>query len=148
MEEVERVFSTNTFGALRMTKGVLPKMIERRMGLIVTVGSVAGDLPPPFTGIYSGSKAATHFITETLKMECEPFGVDVMLVIPAAVRSNVSAFQVSLQFQKLKDPTGREERSRRLVHASRLSLQELRRSDRRQDQPFSRGSIYAYRCLR
>jgi len=54
------------------------------------VGSVAGEIPTPFNGIYCASKAALHAVVETLSMELAPFGVSATLVIPGSVKSNIS----------------------------------------------------------
>ena len=49
--------------------------------------------PTPFNGIYCSSKAAVHSITDTLYMECTPLNIDVVLVSPGAVKSNIAANQ-------------------------------------------------------
>ena len=47
----------------------------------------------PWNGIYSSSKAAVHSITDTLYMECMPLGIDVVLVSPGGVKSNIAVNQ-------------------------------------------------------
>jgi hypothetical protein len=80
-------------------------MAERRSGLIINIGSVAGEMwviwiplrltveafwsSTPWSGLYSASKAALHSLTETLQMECRPFNINVMLVSPGSVKSNL-----------------------------------------------------------
>ncbi|KAL0951483.1 hypothetical protein HGRIS_008170 [Hohenbuehelia grisea] len=90
LEKVKEAFDTNAFAALRVAKAVMPPMVKRRSGVIVNVGSIVGDIPTPWNGIYSASKAALHSLTEVLMMEAKPFNVSVMLVVPGAVRSNIA----------------------------------------------------------
>jgi len=89
-DQVKEAFDTNTFAALRVAKAVMPSMAQRKSGTIVNIGSVVGDIPTPWNGIYSASKAALHSLTEVLMMEAKPFNISVMLVSPGSVRSNIS----------------------------------------------------------
>ncbi|KAG2072359.1 NAD(P)-binding protein [Suillus decipiens] len=70
-------------------------MVEPKEGLIVNIGSIAGNIPTPWNGIYCASKAAVHALSDTLAMECKPFGVKVILVVPGAVQSNISTKQAA-----------------------------------------------------
>ncbi|KAI0310761.1 NAD-binding protein [Amylostereum chailletii] len=90
-EQVAEIFETNVFGVLRLTRAVFPHMAARKAGLIVNVGSVVGEIPTPWSGIYAASKAALHSLTATLAMESTPFGLSVMLVAPGAVRTHIAA---------------------------------------------------------
>lgn len=80
-------FEINFWAPLRMSKLVVPHMARQRSGLIVNIGSIVGNIPTPWTGIYSASKAALHSASETLRMEVAGFGIDVMLVAPGAITS-------------------------------------------------------------
>jgi short-subunit dehydrogenase len=60
---------------------------RRRSGRIVNIGSVSGITAMPFGGSYSGTKAAVHLISDALRMELRPFGIDVITVQPGAVLS-------------------------------------------------------------
>jgi 1-acylglycerone phosphate reductase len=70
-------------------------MAEQKSGLIINFGSMAGDIPAPFSAIYNASKAALHAMTENLRLECQLLGIDVTLVIPGAVHSNVRRLEPS-----------------------------------------------------
>ena len=70
-------------------------MAARRSGLIVNIGSVVGRIPTPWNGWYCAAKAGLHSLTETLRAEAAPFGIEVLLVAPAAVQSNISANQAN-----------------------------------------------------
>ncbi|KZP25419.1 NAD-binding protein [Athelia psychrophila] len=93
MDQVQQTFNTNTFSALRTAKAIVPSMAGRKSGLVVNIGSIVGNITTPWNGIYSASKAALHAMTEVLAMECRPFNVNVMLVAPGAVRSNIASNQ-------------------------------------------------------
>jgi NAD(P)-dependent dehydrogenase (short-subunit alcohol dehydrogenase family) len=79
-----RMFETNFFGPLRMSRAVLPSMRARRQGVIVNVSSVAGFLALPGDGIYAATKFALVGMSEALYHETKPFGVRVRVVEPGA----------------------------------------------------------------
>ncbi|XWS41736.1 hypothetical protein CRYUN_Cryun17cG0108400 [Craigia yunnanensis] len=87
-DAIKKAWEINTLGQLRMVQQVVPHMASRRMGIIVNVGSVVGRVPTPWAGSYCSSKAAVHAMTNTLRVELRPFGINVVLVVPGAVRSN------------------------------------------------------------
>ena len=90
LDDVRRLFETNVTGLLAATQAVVPHMARRRSGRIVNIGSVVGLLPTPFAGPYCATKAAVHMLSEVLRMEVEPFGIDVVVVQPGGVRSSIS----------------------------------------------------------
>lgn len=90
LAEFRRLFDTNVAGALAVTQAAFPYMAKARSGRIVNVGSVVGLLPTPFTGAYCASKSALHMLSEVLRMEVAPFGLEVVLVEPGSVRSNIA----------------------------------------------------------
>jgi NAD(P)-dependent dehydrogenase (short-subunit alcohol dehydrogenase family) len=91
LDQVRRLYETNLFAPLALVQAVFPHMVRRRTGRIVNIGSVAGILPTPFAGSYCASKAGLHMLSEVLRMEVAPFGIDVIVVQPGAVRSNIAA---------------------------------------------------------
>ncbi|CAL1694560.1 unnamed protein product [Somion occarium] len=96
IDDARRAFETNTFSVLRLAKAVAPHMAQRKSGTIVNIGSVVGEIPTPWNGMYSATKAATHMISDTLWMECKPLGINVTLVVPGAVKSNITANQQAI----------------------------------------------------
>eukprot|EP00181_Compsopogon_caeruleus_P006376 CAMPEP_0184678484 /NCGR_PEP_ID=MMETSP0312-20130426/1221_1 /TAXON_ID=31354 /ORGANISM="Compsopogon coeruleus, Strain SAG 36.94" /LENGTH=262 /DNA_ID=CAMNT_0027127247 /DNA_START=48 /DNA_END=833 /DNA_ORIENTATION=- len=95
LEEAARVYDTNVVGALRVIREVASRsMVPRRRGKIVNVGSVVGLVPTPLAGAYAASKAALHAYSDVLRMELSPFGVQVMVIAPGAIKSNISQNQV------------------------------------------------------
>jgi NAD(P)-dependent dehydrogenase (short-subunit alcohol dehydrogenase family) len=90
LDEFRAVFETNVVGALSVVRAAFPHMADRRAGRVVNVGSVVGEIPTPFAGAYCASKSALHMLNEVLRMELVPFGIDVILVEPARVRSSIA----------------------------------------------------------
>ncbi|KAJ2730703.1 hypothetical protein IW152_005066 [Coemansia sp. BCRC 34962] len=91
LSQVEQVFGTNVIGLARLCNAVAPIMMDRRRGTIVNVGSVSGYVATPWVGYYAASKAAAHAYSDALRMELAPFGVDVVVVAPGSIRSNLVA---------------------------------------------------------
>jgi len=89
----ERVFSTfdvNVFAILRMVRAVFPHMAARKSGTIVNIGSVAGEAPLPWGGVYAATKASVRSISESLYMECAPFNIHVTHINAGGVRTNIA----------------------------------------------------------
>jgi len=57
---------------------------------VINVGSVVGVLPTPFAGGYCASKSAVHMLSEVMRMEAKPFGIDVVVVQPGGVKSSIA----------------------------------------------------------
>lgn len=90
LEEAQRQFDVNFFGVLRVCKAVLPSMRARGSGLIIQVSSLGGSVGLPFQGLYSASKFALEGLTESLRQELAPFGIQATLVQPGDVRTPIT----------------------------------------------------------
>jgi short-subunit dehydrogenase len=89
--ELRRQFETNVFSVLAMTQALVPGMVSRRSGRIVNIGSVSGVLVTPFSGAYCATKAAVHALSDALRMELAPFGIQVITVQPGGIQSQFGA---------------------------------------------------------
>src|SRR3954471_22303198 len=87
-ERVRAQFDTNVFGLLAMCRAVLPKMREQGWGKIVNVSSMGGRLTFPGGGIYHASKHAVEALSDALRFEVKPFGVDVVIIEPGLITTN------------------------------------------------------------
>lgn len=84
------MMEVNFFGPLMLTKAVLPSMLERGAGQIVCTTSVAGKYGSPMRSGYNAAKHAAHGFFDSLREEVSEAGIDVTLIVPGAVRTNVS----------------------------------------------------------
>lgn len=80
-------FDVNVYGPHRLSQAVLPLMREQEDGTIVNLSSFYGRLSTPGSGPYAGSKFALEAMSDALRAEVEPFGVDVVLVQPGPVET-------------------------------------------------------------
>jgi NAD(P)-dependent dehydrogenase (short-subunit alcohol dehydrogenase family) len=87
IDRVRALFETNVFGAARLTQLVLPGMRSRGTGRIVTIGSMNGRFTWPGTGYYCATKHALEAISDALRYEVRPFGIDVVLIEPGFVKT-------------------------------------------------------------
>ncbi len=87
LADVRQQFETNVFGVLRVTQAVLPQMRARKSGRILMISSVAGLVSPPTYGAYSSSKHALEGLSNALRLELYPFGIQVVLIEPGYIRT-------------------------------------------------------------
>lgn len=86
--EVRRLFDTNVFGLIDVTKAVLPGMRMRRSGHIINISSVAGRIASPGAGYYAASKFAVNGLSDGLAKEVAPFGIKVTIIEPGPFRTD------------------------------------------------------------
>ena len=82
IEQARALFETNLFGAMRMTRAVLPHMRQQGSGRIINVSSIVGLIPVPFMALYASSKHALEGYSESVDHELREHGVRVLLVEP------------------------------------------------------------------
>ncbi|MCK5455498.1 MAG: SDR family oxidoreductase [Melioribacteraceae bacterium] len=87
-EEIHQQFKTNVYAPLSLIRKVVPLMKENESGIIINMGSISGIATTPFAGAYCASKAALHSFSDALRMELQPFGIEVMAVQPGSIKSN------------------------------------------------------------
>ncbi|KAI9258996.1 hypothetical protein BDA99DRAFT_484046 [Phascolomyces articulosus] len=88
LDAARQCVEVNVFGLLAMSRAVAKHMVKRGSGKIANVGSIVGYSPTPWAGIYAMSKAAVHSLTDTLRMELAPFGVQALVIAPGSITSN------------------------------------------------------------
>lgn len=88
-EELRRVFEVNFFGLWALTQAVLPGMRALGRGTIVNVSSMSGRMGMPTMGAYAASKHALSGMSESLRMELQPFGVRVVLIEPGPYKTDI-----------------------------------------------------------
>ncbi|KAF2218357.1 hypothetical protein BDZ85DRAFT_227029, partial [Elsinoe ampelina] len=126
MAEVRSVFETNVFSVIKLTNALAPLLLNAASSpsshghinfllrlatfgmlsplsspeprpTIINIGSLAGTLPYVFGSVYNASKAALHSYGDTLRVELEPFGVDVVTIVTGGVKSNIGRVERHLK---------------------------------------------------
>lgn len=90
-DEIRNHFETNLFGPIEVIKAVLPQMRDRKSGLIINITSIAGYMGLPYRGVYSASKGALELLTEAVRIETKPFGIEITNVAPGEFSTNIAA---------------------------------------------------------
>ena len=85
--EVERVYATNVFGLLNVTRAVLPKMRAQGSGHVLNFSSIGGYASAAGFGIYCSTKFAVEGISEAMCVELEPLGIHTTVVEPGYFRT-------------------------------------------------------------
>ncbi|MEM1124903.1 MAG: SDR family oxidoreductase [Bacteroidota bacterium] len=89
--EVDRkIMELDHFAAVALTKGVLPQMIARKSGRIITISSVAGKMGTPMRSAYCAAKHAIIGFMDSLRAEVHADNIKVMVVTPGSVKTNIS----------------------------------------------------------
>jgi NAD(P)-dependent dehydrogenase (short-subunit alcohol dehydrogenase family) len=92
--EMRRQYETNVFGLMNVTRAFLPAMMQRRAGRILNVSSVGGRLTLPYFGVYNSTKYALESLSDAMRYELRPFGIDIALIEPGIIRTNFEATAV------------------------------------------------------
>lgn len=90
-EDLRKQYETNVISPVAMTRAALPLLRAAQAAhgkaVVANVGSIVGLFTTPFAGAYSSSKAALHALSDGLRMELAPFGIQVVMIQPGGVRS-------------------------------------------------------------
>jgi 1-acylglycerone phosphate reductase len=86
LDEARKLFDLNVWSCLAVTQAFMP-LLAKAEGVVVNHTSIVGEVGIPFQGVYSASKAAAGIISETLRLELEPFKIRVVQLKSGAVRT-------------------------------------------------------------
>ncbi|MEG1323796.1 MAG: oxidoreductase [Janthinobacterium sp.] len=86
--DVRRMFDTNVFGLLNVTRAVLPTMRTQRSGHVINISSIGGYQAAAGFGVYSSTKFAVEGITEAMHTELKPLGIHATVVEPGYFRTD------------------------------------------------------------
>ena len=103
-EQTRQVFDVNVFGVLRMIRAVVPHMRKQQSGRIINISSIAGKLATPANGTYSATKFALEALSDALRLEVEPFGIQVVVIEPGAIKTHFDATAQAHAKQILGNP--------------------------------------------
>lgn len=103
-EDVERVYRTNVFGLLNVTRAVLPVMRGQRSGRILNISSIGGYRGSAGFGVYSSTKFAVEGLSESLHAELAPLGIAVTVVEPGYFRTDfLDSSSLSVSAMRIDD---------------------------------------------
>ena len=103
LEDLRRQFEVNVFGAVAVTKAVLPRMRKRRSGHVINVTSMGGLITMPSLSFYHGSKFALEGLSEALGKEVKDFGIHVTAVEPGSFRTDWAGRSMSRAPRGIED---------------------------------------------
>jgi short-subunit dehydrogenase len=103
MEDARYQLEVNVFGAMRLTQLVLPKMRENKWGKVVNISSVGGKSAFPLGGWYHASKFALEALSDAMRREVKPFGIDVIVIEPGGIQSEWG----NIAFESLQRVSGK-----------------------------------------
>lgn len=89
-DEMAHQLDTNVMGPVRVVRAVVPHLIANGGGVIVNVGSVAGLVGTPYSGLYAASKHALEAITEAMHFELAQLGIRVAIVEPGRFATDLT----------------------------------------------------------
>ncbi len=114
LEELRLQFETNFFGAVAMTKAVLPVMRRQRSGHIIQISSISGLHGSVTVSSYSASKHALEGWSESLRMEVNGLGIKVVLVEPGSFQTDIWTRGAVMGKEAVKDSSPNFQRSLRM----------------------------------
>ena len=88
VEQVQEMFDVNVFGVLRLIQSVAPHMRKQGSGRIINISSIAGKLSTPANGAYSATKFALEALSDALRLELAPFGIQVVVIEAGAIKTH------------------------------------------------------------
>ena len=125
LEELRLQFDTNFFGAVAITKAVLPIMRKQRSGHIIQISSIAGLQGSVSVSSYSASKHALEGWSESLRLEVRSLGIKVVLVEPGAFDTGIWTGGARMGADAVKKTSPNHQRSLRM----RTAIQKLPKAD-------------------
>jgi len=137
-EVLKEQFETNVFGVQELTNLVLPIMRKKREGKVIYNSSVLGIISMAYRGAYNSSKYAIEGLCDTLRLELDGSGIDVVLIEPGPIRSDFRKNAL----KKFQDNIDLENS----VHAE-VYKNTLERLEGDGDAPFTLGEDAVYEVL-
>lgn len=137
-EVLKEQFETNVFGTQELTNKVLPYMRKKGFGRVVYNSSVLGIISMSYRGAYNSSKYAIEGLCDTMRLELEGSGIDVVLIEPGPIRSDFRKNAL----KKFKDNIDIKNSVHVKVYESTLE-----RLEAKGDAPFTLGEDAVYKAL-
>nr|WP_238585549.1 SDR family NAD(P)-dependent oxidoreductase [Legionella quateirensis] len=98
---IRQQFETNVFGLLELTNLIVPIMRKQGSGRIINISSILGIISMPMRGAYNASKYAVEGLSDTLRLELQSSGIDVICIEPGPIDSRFRENAVDLSLQHI-----------------------------------------------
>lgn len=106
MDELRQQFEVNVFGLVHFSQKMLPLLTRSKHPKIVNISSVSGLITSPFTAAYSASKFAVEALSDGMRRELSPFGIQVVVVQPGPVKTPIWGKNMSVSEKYAHTPYG------------------------------------------
>jgi short-subunit dehydrogenase len=100
MKVYRSLMEVNYFGVVKLTKAVLPHMLKKGKGSIVTISSIAGKVGPPYRAGYAASKHALHGFFDSMRAETSHKGIHTLVVCPGYINTPIAHNALAADGQK------------------------------------------------
>lgn len=120
-----KLMDVNYFGSIALTKAVLPGMLHKGQGHIVTVSSLTGEFSTPLRSGYAAAKHALHGFFKALRLETMNSGVAVSLICPGFIRTQVSVNALTADGSPQNSMDDNQERGMKPEELARRILRDL-----------------------
>ncbi len=87
-EQIKKQFETNVFGLMRVVRAILPHFRKNKSGKIINISSMGGRIVFPYYSLYHATKWAVEGFSESLRFEVEPFGIQIKVIEPGAIKTD------------------------------------------------------------
>lgn len=106
---IENIFGINVFGAMYLSKEVIPHMINKGSGNIINISSIWGESGASCEVLYSSTKGAINLFTKSLAKELAPMGIRVNGIAPGVIDTEMNSFLSPEEREELENeiPVGR-----------------------------------------
>ena len=104
IDAVRRNFEVNVFSLIALTQLVIPHLRPQGHGRIINIGSVAGRIARPLSSVYDSTKHALEALTDGLRGELRPFGIDIVMIRPGYIASEFAESANAVSADALDDP--------------------------------------------
>jgi len=128
LAEAKRQFEVNVFGLARLTQLVLPHMRENRWGKVLNITSMGGKIYTPMGGWYHATKFAVEVLSDSMRFETKPFGIDVIIIEPGAIKTEWSDIAMDGLFETSGD-TAYSEMAQKLATMIKSTYENPKASD-------------------
>lgn len=102
-DDIRRQLETNVVGLVAVTQAFLPLLRTGEGGVIINVSSILGRFAMPFQGVYCASKHAVEALSDAMRMENAPWGIDVVVIEPGPIKTTFGASATKALQRDAKD---------------------------------------------